>query len=204
MADFYVAPSYRGYSILRGPYTKDRKEYAIIDFKGKEKEIRIYRQPQKSWKEPAPTKSAPAVDPTSKPHYEEVDGCMRAVGLKDATLASLIGFGEQGYIDIVVLKDGSARSEFWKYTSINGLYPFRHNRMIGVYLPEGTECPKDVNLSFARATKSDLLIDDNTWRPREEVMNRLWELGGDTPELVTYKWEFTSKEALEKWKENKK
>ena len=129
---------------------------------------------------------------------------MRAVGLKDATLASLIGFGEQGYIDIVVLKDGSARSEFWKYTSINGLYPFRHNRMIGVYLPEGTECPKDVNLSFARATKSDLLIDDNTWRPRDEVMNRLWELRGDTLELVTYKWEFTSKEALEKWKENKK
>ena len=39
MADFYVAPSYRGYSILRGPYTKDRKEYAIIDFKGKEKEV---------------------------------------------------------------------------------------------------------------------------------------------------------------------
>lgn len=204
MADFYVAPSYRGYSILRGPYTKDRKEYAIIDFKGKEKEIRIYRQPQKSWKEPAPTKSAPVVDPTSKPHYEEIDGCMRAVGLKDATLASLIGFGEQGYIDIVVLKDGSARTEFWKYTSMNGLHPFRHNRMIGVYLPEGIECPKNVKLSFARATKSDLLIDDNTWRPREEVMNRLWELRGDTPELVTYKWEFTSKEALEKWKENKK
>ena len=50
----------------------------------------------------------------------------------------------------------------------------------------------------------DLWIDDNTGRPREEVMNRLWELRGDTPELVTYKWEFTSKEALEKWKENKK
>ena len=203
MADFYVAPSYRGYSILRGPYTKDRKEYAIIDFKGKEKEIRIYRQPQKSWKEPAPTKSAPAVDPTSKPHYEEVDGCMRAVGLKDATLASLIGFGEQGYIDIVVLKDGLARTEFWKYTSMNGLYPFRHNRMIGVYLPEGIECPKNVKLSFARATKSDLLVDDNTWRPREEVLDKLWELRGETPELVTYEWKFISKEALEKWKENK-
>lgn len=204
MADFYVAPSYRGYSILRGPYTKDRKEYAVIDFKGKEKEIRIYRQPQKSWKEPAPTKSAPVVDPTSKPHYEEVDGCMRAVGLKDATLASLIGFGEQGYIDIVVLKDGLARTEFWKYTSMNGLHPFRHNRMIGVYLPEGIECPKNVKLSFARATKSDLLVDDNTWRPREEVLDKLWELRGETPELVSYKWDFTSKEALEKWKENKK
>lgn len=204
MADFYVAPSYRGYSILRGPYTKDRKEYAIIDFKGKEKEIRIYRQPQKSWKEPAPTKSAPVVDPTSKPHYEEVDGCMRAVGLKNATLASLIGFGEQGYIDIVVLKDGLARTEFWKYTSMNGLHPFRHNRMIGVYLPEGIECPKNVKLSFARATKSDLLVDDNTWRPREEVLDRLWELRGETPELVTYEWKFASKEALEKWKENKK
>lgn len=204
MADFYVAPSYRGYSILRGPYTKDRKEYATIDFKGKEKEIRIYRQPQKSWKEPAPTKSAPVVDPTSKPHYEEVDGCMRAVGLKNATLASLIGFGEQGYIDIVVLKDGLARTEFWKYTSMNGLHPFRHNRMIGVYLPEGIECPKNVKLSFARATKSDLLVDDNTWRPREEVLDRLWELRGETPELVTYEWKFASKEALEKWKENKK
>lgn len=39
-----VAPSYQKYSIIGNPYTKNDKEYILIDFHGRQKEVRWYRE----------------------------------------------------------------------------------------------------------------------------------------------------------------
>ena len=35
-----VAPSYQKYSFIGEPYTKNNKEYILIDFHGRQKEVR--------------------------------------------------------------------------------------------------------------------------------------------------------------------
>jgi hypothetical protein len=202
VAEYYIAPSYRGFSIMHDDIYEGKKRYGIIDYKGKEKKIRLWDKPQAGWKETSPI--VQKVDPLSKPHYEEVNGCMRVVGLKENTLAQLLGFGEQGYIQLVVLKEANVRQDFWKWTSINGLKPFIHNRMIGIYLPEGIDPPKEFIPPLVKLYKNQILIDDNTFRPRQEILDTVFEARGEIPQIVTYSWEFTSPEALENYREKRR
>ena len=39
-----VAPSYQKYSFIGEPYTKNNKEYILIDFHGRQKEVRWYEK----------------------------------------------------------------------------------------------------------------------------------------------------------------
>lgn len=198
MAEYYIAPSYRGYSILHDDIFEGKKRYAIIDFKGKEKKIRLWDKPQAGWKED----TAETKPNLSKPHYEEIDGCLRAVGL-EKSLAELIGFGKKETIKVVALKEAGARTALYKRVKEKGIEPFRQSQMIGVYLPEDVDMPSDVDVPTFEVKKSDLLIDDNTWRKREDIWNVLWERRGVLTTYATYKWKFVDKKKLNEWKEKK-
>ena len=48
---YYIAPTYRAFTILKDDIYEDKKRYGIFDYKRKEKKIRLWDKPQKSWKE---------------------------------------------------------------------------------------------------------------------------------------------------------
>lgn len=93
---FYVSPSYRGLSVVRGPYTKGDKDYVVVLKGGKEKEIRAYADWQPNW----PEKDKPCVE--------------RDVIVNGRKCYKAKNYGGR-YGEVLGIRECNGRRGFWKY-----------------------------------------------------------------------------------------
>ena len=162
---YYIAPSYRGFKILKDDIVEDKKRYAIIDYKGKEKKIRLWDKPQKNWKDDgAPVEPMGA---KSNSTFDIKEDGNKVYNVKGASFAEKYGFGEHGYIWFFEA-DEYGQSEIKKYFQKNGRKDVRRDSMLGLYTTAKIP-PVIEGVTFVRINKEDVLIDDNTVKSDEEI-----------------------------------
>lgn len=169
---YYIAPSYRGYKIISDDIYEDKKRYGIIDYKGKEKKIRLWDKPQKSWKEDG---AAPMVSAKVEKFHQNEDGSRAFLQGQTKSFAEQYGFDSHGFIWFFEAEDYGV-SQIKKYIEANGWKSIRRDPNLGLFTSLKTP-PSIQGVTFVRINKEDVLIDDNTIRSDAEIKQIFNERG---------------------------
>lgn len=162
---YYIAPTYRAFTILKDDIYEDKKRYGIIDYKGKEKKIRLWDKPQKSWKDSG--------EPIGEGKTSNTKFIINEDGTKSfkndvgKTFAERYGFESHGYIWFFEADD-YGQKEIVKYLEKNKRNDIRRDPKLGLFTSAKVP-PVIQGVTFVRINKEDVLIDDNTLRSDAEI-----------------------------------
>lgn len=171
MIEYYIAPSYRKYKIIKDNILEDGKQYGIIDFNGYNKKIRLWDKPQSSWKDYKTC--SPIISNTILPHLENIGGYECAIGLTDTTLAQEVGFDKYGYVWVLAPRDSYSRECAYEYWTKHSDIVLTHKK-IGAYII--SEEKPTIGIPVFKLEQTDIMLDNNTWLPREDILHTLYIL----------------------------
>ena len=178
---YYIAPTYRTFTVLKDDIYEDKKRYGIIDYKGKEKKIRLWDKPQKSWKED--TTCAPSTPSNKKGNFIINEDNTKNYDMKNKTFAEKYGFNEHGFVWFVEAENYGA-SELIKYLEQTRDKSFRKDAYLGMYTTSRTP-PSIQGVTFVRVNKEDVLVSDNVVKSDEEIQEFFNRCGHKPLRLVS-------------------